>query len=332
VKRLRGILVLAGLLAIGAALWLWWQNSAIYPSTSNAYVHANSISIASEVSGRVLSVEAVENSYVHKGDLLYSLDPKLFRDAVTAAQSQAKLMTEAQGSYARQIGAAKAAVDSAKVARDTAANQLRRSKVLYAKGDVSEAFLDQARARAAQAQAQVDAAEAQFSSARSALVANRENLIAAEARLQTAKRNLGFTRITAPSDGWIANLRLRVGSAVTAFTPQFALVEDGHWWIDANFKETDLPRIKPGQPVSATIDMFPGQKFSGKVASLGRASGATFALLPAQNATGNWVKITQRFPVRIALDPGRTKLRAGASATVTVDTSGGKVFWWMFWR
>lgn len=131
--------------------------------------------------------------------------------------------------------------------------------------------------------------------------------------------------IIAPTRGWVANISLRPGQVVGVGQPLFSLVEDGEWWVDGNFKETDLARIRPGQPVSLTIDMYPGTKVNGSVESIGAGSGAVFSLLPAQNASGNWVKITQRFPVRIRLsdkpkDPA-LQLRVGASVTVTINTT-----------
>ena len=148
-------------------------------------------------------------------------------------------------------------------------------------------------------------------------------MVSAQAALQTAELNLTRTTVTAPVDGWIANLSLREGTAVTAYAPLFSMVDASEWWVEANFKETDLARITEGQPAAVSVDMLPRLTLTGRVASIGRGSGSTFALLPAENASGNWVKVTQRFRLRIALESTDPGLRAGASASVQVDTSGG---------
>ncbi len=127
--------------------------------------------------------------------------------------------------------------------------------------------------------------------------------------------------------GWVSNISLREGAMIIAERPQFSIVEDGHWWVEANFKETDLHHMRPGDRATITIDMYPGLVLGGTVESLGAGSGAVFSLLPPENATGNWVKVTQRFPVRIRIDPRHDDpnnlkpLRVGASATVAVDVA-----------
>jgi membrane fusion protein (multidrug efflux system) len=146
----------------------------------------------------------------------------------------------------------------------------------------------------------------------------------AAAQLDKATHDRVRTHVTAPAGGWVTNISVRPGNVVQAGTPAFAVVEDGNWWVDANFKETDLGRIKPGQPATIRLDMYPGTTFEGIVESISAGSGASFSVLPPENATGNWVKVTQRFPVRVKItsqpDPDKP-LRMGASATVKVDTT-----------
>ena len=149
-------------------------------------------------------------------------------------------------------------------------------------------------------------------------------LRAASAALDKASHERVRTHVTAPASGWVSHVNLRPGSVVQAGTPVLALVEDGNWWVDANFKETDLGRIKPGQQATIALDMYPGLTIDGIVESISPGSGATFSVLPPENATGNWVKVTQRFPVRVHITsaPNPDKpLRLGASATVKVDTT-----------
>ena len=313
------VLVLA---AMGVSLWAYWRFSTLYPSTQDAYVRANIVTIVSEVTGKVAAVHVSENQRVAAGDPLFDLDDTVYKNAVIQAQAQVESASEATGSYARQIEAAAAGVESAAAANNAAQAQLDRVQTLFTDGNAAQASLDQARSSAAQSTSGLRAAQAQLAQARAALVANRDTLVAAQAGLRTSQLDLDRTRITAPVDGWVSNLSLRKGTVVTAFAPLFSMVDDGHWWIDANFKETDLTRITDGQPVTITVDMMPGTTLTGKVGSIGRGSGSTFALLPAENASGNWVKVTQRFPVRIELDSANPGLRVGASASVRVDTTG----------
>jgi membrane fusion protein (multidrug efflux system) len=152
-------------------------------------------------------------------------------------------------------------------------------------------------------------------------------LRAASAQLDKTTHDRARTHVTAPANGWVSNATLRPGTVVQAGTPAFAVIEDGQWWVDANFKETDLARIKPGQKATIRLDMYPGTTLDGVVESISAGSGATFSVLPPENATGNWVKVTQRFPVRIKItsSPAPDKpLRMGASATVTIDTTEGQ--------
>jgi membrane fusion protein, multidrug efflux system len=144
----------------------------------------------------------------------------------------------------------------------------------------------------------------------------------AAAAVALAQLNLEWTVVTAPTDGWVTQFNLRIGDIMQPGQPQFPFIESGHWWIMANFKETHMHRIQPGQPVSFTVDMYPGHTFNGTVHSLARGVAASFSLLPPQNTTGNWVKVTQRVPVRILVDeqPG-FPFRLGASVEASVDTT-----------
>ncbi|AQS50222.1 hypothetical protein BMG03_20140 (plasmid) [Thioclava nitratireducens] len=321
-KGLKLVVIVLVLVAIGGGLWWYWRYSTLYPSTQDAYVQAHVVTVTAEVTGKVTAVHVTENQRVTAGDPLFDLDDTVYKNAVTQAQAQVEAASEAMGSYTKQIEAASALLESATIANDAAQSQLGRVQRLFNDGSAAQASLDQARSAAAQTESGLRAAQAQQAQARAALVANRDTLVSAQAALQTAQLNLDRTKVTSPVDGWVSNITLREGTVVTAYAPLFSMVDNGEWWVDANFKETDLPRITEGQPVTITIDMLPGTTLTGKVGSIGRGSGSTFALLPAENASGNWVKVTQRFPVRIELgstDPG---LRVGASTSVRVDTTG----------
>lgn len=299
-KSVRFVALAALVLVIAGGLWYYWRHTSLFPSTQDAYVRANIVTMASQVSGEITAVKVSENQRGAAGDVLVELDASIFENAITAAKAQVESASEAESAFAAQISAASAAVESAQAALDAGIARFDRVQTLFDKGDAAQAALDQARAARAQSQSALNGAQAQ---------------------LATATVNLNHTKIVAPTDAWVANISLREGTTISAYQPLFSLVEATEWWVDANFKETDMVRLAVGQPVAVTIDMLPGQQIQGEVASLGIGSGATFALLPAENASGNWVKVTQRLPVRIRLDHGSLQLRAGASATVTVDTT-----------
>ena len=320
---LKVVLAVVILAAGGIALWLYWQHEGTYPSTEDAYVQANIVTIAAEITGSTKSVDVIENQRVSKGDVLFRLDDTLLQNALTQAKAQVDTVSEAAGSLSKQVESAKALVTSATSAKQTADDELARSTDLLKRGDVTQTTAEADKSAAAQAAAALDSAKSQLAAAQSAVLANAQSTIEAAAQLASAQTNLSYAVVTAPVDGWIANISLRPGSVVAAYQPLFSLIDATEWWVDANFKETDLTRIAKGMPATIVVDMLPGTQLKGHVSSLGMGSGATFALLPAQNASGNWVKVTQRFPVRIALEAADAGLRVGASATVTVDTTGG---------
>ncbi len=320
-KSLKTVAVIAMLGAIAAGLLLYWRHEERYPSTKDAYIGANIIYVAAQVTGQVSGLSVVENQKVNAGDLLFEIDATQFSASVDQAQADLDSARQQAQSYSTQIAAAEASVKSAQSAFDTAQKNFERSKALFASGDVAQVSLDQATTDAAQASARLTTSQSSLLALRSGLAAKKDDVLAAQAQLEIAKANLNWTKVYAAADGWIANLTLRPGSAVSANAPQFSIIESSDWWVDANFKETALPRIRSGQPVTVRVDMLPGMSLTGKVASIGRGSGDTFSLLPTENSSGNWVKVTRRFPVRIALDPTDAPLRVGGSSKVTVDTT-----------
>ncbi|NOE27173.1 HlyD family secretion protein [Ruegeria sp. HKCCD6157] len=310
------------LAAIAVGLVLFWRHEERYPSTQDAYLGANIIYVAAQVTGQVADVHVIENQPVKNGDLLFTIDDTQFKASVDAAKANLDSAIQQAKSYSTQIAAAEASVDSAQSAYDTALKSFERAKALFASGDVAQASLDQTASEFAQASARLTTSQSSLLALKSGLQAKQDDILSARAQLEIAQTNLAWTKIHAAADGWIANLTLRPGSSVSANAPQFSIVESSDWWVDANFKETALARIRPGQPVTIHVDMLPGATLTGKVASIGRGSGDTFSLLPSENASGNWVKVTRRFPVRIALDPTDAPLRVGGSSKVVVDTTG----------
>ncbi|WP_170479831.1 HlyD family secretion protein [Ruegeria arenilitoris] len=320
-RTLKAVAVVAILGVITIALLLFWRHEERYPSTKDAYVGANIISVAPQLTGQVAEVLVEENQFVKSGDLLFTIDDTQFSASFDQARSNLDAAVQQAQSYSTQIAAAQASVDSALSAYDTAQNNLERAKALFSNGDLAQATLDQTTSDFASAAAQLTASQSSLLALQSGLAAKQDEILSARAQFKIAKSNITWTNVVAAADGWIANLTLRPGSSVSANAPQFSIVEAAGWWIDANFKETALPRIRPGQPVVVEIDMLPGTTLTGTVASIGRGSGDTFSLLPSENSSGNWVKVTRRFPVRIQLDPTDAPLRVGGSSKVVVDTT-----------
>lgn len=323
-------LVVIGALAVvaGVGMWFWWEHSKLHPSTDDAYLTADIVTVAPQIGGRVVQVDVVENQRVAAGDPLFTIDDTEAQAAVASAQAKLDLAMQGSGVTGADIIQAEARLAGARAGQSNAQLTYDRQDTLFRKGDVAKAARDQAEAQLDQAKAEVAAAEASLKAAQDqhgSSGADNAQVRAAQADLDREKISLGYTRVTAPATGWISNLTLRPGQITAAGQGLFSLVEDDGWWISANFKETDLDRIRQGQPATIEIDMYPGLKLKGHVQSIGAGSGASFSLLPPENASGNWVKVTQRFPVRVVLDEKPTdpafQLRTGASSTVTVDTT-----------
>ncbi len=305
-----------------------------HPSTEDAYVNANVIRISSEVGGRILALPVHDHQRVEQGELLLEIDPAPLLVAVQEAEARIAMTRQQIAVNGAAVGAAKAALVRFEAELTDARAQARRASELLAKGAVSEARFDDTRARLDQARADVERGRAELGIARETLGAPGEDNAAlreATVQLAQAKLNLSYSTLVAPKAGILGELHVRPGNVVQKGQPLFALVEDGSYWVDANFKETDIENIKLGHPVRITVDMYPGRVIHGKVEAISIASGAAFSLLPPENASGNWVKITQRFPIRISVNglPRDTTLRIGASSHVTVDVappSAGDIF------
>ena len=327
-KSVKLLFLFVVLASAGLSLAWWWHRQELHPSTDDAYVGANVLTVSARVGGRLETVEIKEHARVSKGQVLLRLQDDSLRADLQAAEAAFQQAAQGAGAAAAQVAAAEAQLAQAQAALDQAQTAFERTQALRARGDVAQAAMDQARAARDGAQAARDAAAASLKAAQDQLGAQGAQnaaVRAAMARLEQARIALDDAVLRSPVDGWVANLSLRPGAMISAGQPLFSIVEDGSWWVDANFKETDIARLRPGQPAQVRIDMYPGMMAAGRVESIGAGSGAVFSLLPPQNATGNWVKVTQRFPVRIALDTAAWNadmpLRVGASSTVTVDTT-----------
>ncbi|OLS52458.1 HlyD family secretion protein [Rhodovulum sulfidophilum] len=330
-------LVLAG---AGYGGWYYWTEGRFFEDTDDAYVQADIARISSRVQGYVASLPVEENAHVRAGEVLVRLEDGDYRTALATAQSRVATADRRLARIDAQIDAARAAVRQAEADRDAAQAQLRnagntleRVTGLAERNFAAQAQLDSATEGYDTAQASLAKAVAAVASAHAevaVLVAQRAEAEGDKHELELAvdqaERDLKRTVLRAPADGILANLGLEIGDLVTAGTQLAALVPDDALYVEANFKETQMQGITPGARVEVTLDALPGRSFEGRVTSAAPATGSVFSVLPADNATGNFTKVVQRVPVRIALPPEAAatgQLRAGLSAVVAVDTRSG---------
>ncbi|OWQ92662.1 HlyD family secretion protein [Sphingopyxis witflariensis] len=312
------------LIAAGAG---WWLTSGGSVSTDNAYVQMDKVSVAAEVNGRITEVAVRDGQQVAAGQLLFRIDGEPY--ALTVAQATAAIDAAQVEVGNLSASAATSTVDIAAAREDVAFAQVNfeRQAALMEKGFTTKAAYDASRHAVMQARERVRQTEAAAAEARTKLATGPSSGInpqveAARVQRSQAEVNLGRTEVRAPSAGRVAQSdRLQLGQMMAAGLPALTLVDTGNPWVEANFKETDLADMRAGQRVEIRFDAYPGLKIRGHVLTIGAGTGSEFSVLPAQNATGNWVKVTQRVPVRIAFDekPARDMI-AGLSADVTVFT------------
>ena len=326
----RWIALLVLLLATIGGVLAYWRYIEIYPSTDNSYTGANVVRVASQVSGPISRVYVRDDDKVATGDPLFDIDPTLYDAALRNARAQFDAAADAAGTAADDLKAAAAKLEEKRAALEDALAKYREAKDAQREGEAPSSELTAALTAWHDAVQAFEDAQAAFDKAQDAkltVTTPTVQLRAASAQLDKATHDWVRTHVAAPANGWLSNVTLRPGTVVQAGTPVFAIIEDGQWWVDANFKETDLARIKPGQKATIRLDMYPGTALDGVVESISAGSGASFSVLPPENATGNWVKVTQRFPVRIKITSSPAPdnpLRMGASATVTIDTTEGQ--------
>jgi membrane fusion protein, multidrug efflux system len=318
-KKIIIALVLAAL--IGG--FAFYHYSGLTRSTENAYINADVVNVAAQVSGRVTAVYVRDNQHVRKGDALFDIDPEPFAIALQRAEADLAQARQSARQDNAEVSVARAQIAQIESDLANARTSYARDKELVAQHFLSQQTLDDAQTKQQSLQAALEQARAKLTKALSApqKPEERGDVLKAQAAIEQAKLDLEHTHVTAAQDGQISNLSLTAGSLVGVGEPLFALIAENSFHIDANFKETELPGIHPGQDVDIKIDMYPGQHFKGTVESLSGGTGTAFSLLPPQNATGNWVKIAQRVPVRIKLaqTDADHPLRIGATASVTVQ-------------
>ncbi|HET7575863.1 MAG TPA: HlyD family secretion protein [Sphingomicrobium sp.] len=313
------MLIVPAILLIGGGYY--WLTSGASTSTDDAFVKQDIVSVSAQVNGPVSQVFVRNGSQVKRGDLLFRIDPQPYQVALEQAEAQlaaaklqtTQLRTQAAGTGADIVG------EQANLAIKQ--NALSRQQALLAKGFTTKADYDDALNEVKTAEQDLADAKARAANAHAALAPGQQPSIAqAQAAVDKAKLDLSRTEIRAPMDGTVENAdNLQVGQMAVTGLGMLSLVHSKTAWVEANFKEKDVGRMVPGQRATIEVDAYPGEKFAAHVQSVGAGTGSEFSLLPAQNANGNWVKVTQRVPVRIAFNGTPSKpMIAGLSVEATV--------------
>jgi membrane fusion protein (multidrug efflux system) len=322
-SRIRTILMLIVPVLLVIGIGYLWLTSGGSESTDNAQVKTDIVSVTAQVTGPVVDVEVQNGDHVERGDVLFKIDPAPFQVALEQAQAQlasAKLQTSQLRTQAAGTGAD---ITGAQANLSIKQNALHRQEQLLKEGFTTRADYEDALNDVKKAETDLEDAKARAANAQAAIAPGEQPSIAqAQAAVDKAKLDLERTVVRAPMAGEVANAdRLQIGTQIVSGVGAVSIVHSNSAWVEANFKEKQLTDMRPGQPATVKIDAYPGVKFKAHVESIGAGTGSEFSLLPAQNANGNWVKVTQRVPVRIAFDGKPSKpMIAGLSAVVSVDT------------
>lgn len=307
----------------------WYAQTGRYVSTENAYVKSPIVAVSTDIDGRTVDVLIKENQLVKKGDLLFRLDPKTHELEIDMAHSaRAKVRNDVMALRA-EYSEIEAEISESRHNVKYYQREAKRQRQLARKGvttsiklDAAEFSLTSARQQLGTLRQKLKKVLAELGGDPASKVERYPGYMEAEADLQMAKLNLSYTEIRAPVDGVITRLRLEPGEWVEEGAPAFGIIATGDAWVEANLKETQLTHVREGQLVDIEIDAYPDLIWKAKVSSISPATGAEFAVLPPQNASGNWVKVVQRLPVRLdfAAIEGRPPLRAGMTASISLDT------------
>lgn len=324
----RPVLMVSVPLALIAAGVFYYLANDHYVSTDNAYVQQDKVSVSAEVNGRIVDVAVRENQVVKQGDLLFRIDPEPYQ--LAAAQADATIASAQVRLTTLETDYRTSGVDIASAREDVAffTKEYDRQSKLMQTGFTTKARLQEAEHALSEARSRLATAEADALKARSQLATGsaapgvNPQVLSAQVQKRKALLDLSRTEVRAPESGVVSQAdRLQIGQMMVSGLPAVTIVSSNGAWVEANFKETDLNNMRIGQPAELTFDAYPKLKLKGRVASIGAGTGSEFSVLPAQNANGNWVKVTQRVPVRIAIDGKSTRpLIAGLSTHVRIDT------------
>ena len=326
-ERLRLPLMIGAPVIAGVVALYFYMASVGYESTDDAYLRAAQVSVSPNVSGRVIAVDVHDNQPVRRGETLIRLDERPFRIAVEDARARvanARLQIDSlKATYWQRV----ADLDSARSTLEYRKREYERQTHLLASGISPESLVERTLDARNQAQQNVVSDQQQINATLASLggdpniPADRHPTVQeAQAQLDRALLNLSYATIDAPIDGIVTRVEeLQAGDYINAATPAFALVSTRDVWVEANFKEVQLTHMLPGQSATVRVDAYPGRVIRAKVVSISPGTGSQFSLLPAENATGNWVKVVQRLPVRLRLEDS-VPVQSGLSALVTVDT------------
>jgi membrane fusion protein (multidrug efflux system) len=304
-----------------------WRRSLVFVATDDGYVKGHVVIVAARISGAILTLDLKENDSVQAGATLATLDP---RDVDALAAKATGALEEARASMAlnrAQIAQAQAQLRASSSQRDLAELERTRMETLVERQSMPRQKLDQARTTAQVAADQADAAAKQVAAVQGALQVSASKAVQSQAALEQVRLQRSYCTVSAPCAGFVTRKLAEPGMVVAAGQPLMAVVPlgAGQLWVEANYKETQLGRVRPGQKVALRSDVD-NEDIPGIVDSIGAGTGAAFSLLPAENATGNWVKVVQRVPVRIRLAPGADpghRLRLGLSVSAVIDTRPG---------
>jgi membrane fusion protein (multidrug efflux system) len=326
-KKAISILILLAA-AGGSSCWAlrMWEHARVFVTTDDAFVKGHVMSVASRIPGPLLSVAVVENQPVNSGQAIATVDPKDYDAALAKAEAGLAEAESATIQSESQIAQARAQVQAALSQNTLAQLDKERFSALFQRNSIPKQRYDQAVTAQTVAAAQEASALQQVSVVQGLQRVNRNRVAVAQAALESARLQRSYCTITAPCDGYVSRKLAEPGNVVAPGQPLLAVVplaQQGDVWVEANFKETQLQHVHPGQKVLLRADIEDGSTFTGTVDSVAAGTGSVFSLLPPENATGNWVKVVQRVPVKIKLDPGsdpERKLRLGLSVTAEIDT------------
>ena len=323
-KKKRAFAIAGVVICIGLIAGFFYSSyRKTHISTDDAFIDGNIHTIASKINGTVKAVYVDDNQSVKKGDLLVELDPVDYSVRLEEAKSALGVEKAKLDEAATKIESAKANLDLARANLKLAETDKNRAVKLFAEQVIPQERYDQAMTGHEIALAQVKAAEEQLRTAESAKITQASTIRQKEAQASLADLNYEYTKLYAPVDGYITRKSVQIGNQIQAGQPLMALVALSDLWVTANYKETEMENIHPGQDVKITVDTYPGKVFKGKVDSIMAGTGVSFSLFPPENATGNYVKVVQRIPIKIVLQAGTDRdhvLRLGMSVEPTVLT------------